>query len=349
VTSAPPFRFAGNSDLIRRKRILALTVIVMVAFSAGCGGSQASPPAPHIEHLTLWLDYTPWGVHVPIYAAEALGYFARNGLSVSIRPPANVTDPLKLVAYSKRNTLAIGYMSDVVTAESQGIPVVSVAALVQHHLNCIMTLKRSGITSPRQLAGKRIGAAETPADTVILNTVFKKAGVSGRVQRVNVNYDYVPALLQGRVDAIEGAYQVWERIEIQQAGQRVNVIQLQKWGVPDEYELVLLASRSMINAQPQLIRRFMRALGEGETYAVTHPAGAVSLFLKLNRSYDTAKERTLVQRSWRLLIPFVKPPSVRFGSQSATRWHRLAVWMYRQHLVRHLVPTASLFTEKFPA
>jgi ABC-type nitrate/sulfonate/bicarbonate transport system substrate-binding protein len=54
--------------------------------------ARSSAPA----HLTLWLDYTPWGVHVPIFVAQTNGYFRREGLDVSIRIPADVTDPLKL-------------------------------------------------------------------------------------------------------------------------------------------------------------------------------------------------------------------------------------------------------------
>ena len=134
--------------------------------------ARSSAPA----HVTLWLDYTPWGVHVPIFVAQTNGYFRREGLDVSIRIPADVTDPLKLTA-AQSNTLGIGYMSDVVSAEGQGIPVESIGALVQHFLNCIMTLKSSGITSPRQLAGKTIGAAETPADTVILNPARARQGL----------------------------------------------------------------------------------------------------------------------------------------------------------------------------
>ncbi len=324
---------------------IAMFAMLSLLLAAACGGPQAAP-AHRTNHLTLWLDYTPWGAHVPIFVAQALGYFARNDLTVSIRPPANVTDPLKLVAASG-DAVGIGYMSDVVTAESKGIPVESIGALVQHHLNCIMTLKSSGITSPRQLAGKRIGAAETPADSVILDTVFKRAGVAGRVQRVDLNSDYVQALASKRVDAIEGAYQVWERIELEQLGLKVNVIQLQKWGVPDEYELVLLAGRGLIRSHPNVVARFTKSLAEGEAFAVRHPAKAVRLFLRLNPAYDTKKGTPLVARSWHLLIPFVQPSGVRFGSQRSSRWHQLAAWMYRQHLVSKLVPNNQLFTSRF--
>lgn len=334
---------------MKPRSMIAGIACLLAVVATGCGSKGvggASPPLRHLRHVTLWLDYTPWGAHVPIFVAESKGYFAREGLDVTARSPANVTDPLKLVADGS-NTLGIGYMSDVVTAEAQGIPVESIGAMVQHHLNCIMTLKSSGITSPRQLAGKTMGAAETPADNVILDTVFKHAGVTGKVQRVNVNYDYVPALLSHRVDAIEGAYQVWERIEIEQQGQKVNVIQLQNWGVPDEYELVLLASRTMVRTQPGLVGRFMKGLTLGERYAVKHPVRAARIFVKDNPVDNTAKGRMLIRRSWHLLIPFVQPPNVRFGSQSGLRWHLLAKWMDQNHLVSSAVPNSELFTDRF--
>jgi len=329
---------------VRRFALVVLVALMPVLAIGWSGQSRSHEPT---AHLTLWLDYTPWGVHVPIYVAQSKGFFKREGVDVDIKIPANVDDPLHLAAFNA-DTLAIGYMSDVVTAEAGGIPVESIAALVQHQLNCIMTLKSSGITSPKLLAGKSIGAAETPADTVILNTVFRKAGVLGKVRRVNVNFDYVPALLTHRADAIEGAYQVWERIEIQQQGYRVNVIQLRDWGVPDEYELVLLASHGTVTHDSAAVGRFMKALDLGERYAVRHPQKAVAIFLKDNSAgFDSASGRSLVRRSWHLLIPFVQPPGVEFGSQSARRWHSLAVWMLKNKLISHVVPNSRLFTNAF--
>jgi len=315
---------------------------VVVRHTAVAEPARASAPT----HLTLWLDYTPWAAHIPIFVAETKGYFRQEGLAVSARYPANLTDPIKLVP-AQSNTIGIGYMSDVVTAEGQGIPVESIGALVQHHLNCIMTLKSSGITSPRQLAGKSIGAADTPADSVILDTVFKHAGVAGKVRRVNVNYDYVPALVDHRVDAIEGAYQVWEKIMIQQLGHKVNVIQLQNWGVPDEYELVFLASHSMIKDEPAVLGRFMKALTLGEQFAVAHPAEAESIFLNDNPDDKNPSDESLVRQSWHLLIPFVQPKHGKFGIQSAQRWRSLASWMHQNHLVLKVIPNSSLFTNRF--
>ncbi|HEV3310580.1 MAG TPA: ABC transporter substrate-binding protein [Chloroflexota bacterium] len=286
-------------------------------------------------------------MHVPIYVAEAKGYFRREGLDVSIRLPAQVTDPIKLVAANPMNYLGIGYMSDVVSAEDQGIPVESIAALVQHHLNCIMTLKSSGITSPRQLAGKSIGAAGTPTDNLILDTVFRHAGVTGQVRRVNINYNYVQALVGGQVSAIEGGYQVWERIEIEQKHRQVNVIQLHNWGVPDEYELVLLAGRQMVSHNPSVLRRFMKAVSLGEQFAVRQPAVAVRMFFGQNPRDKSPEHETLVTRSWRLLIPFVQPAGVAFGSQSPGRWHSLAAWMYRNRLITRVIPNGRLFTDRF--
>ncbi len=332
--------------MIRSRPIRILTAVSAALILSACGASRPQASRPALQPLTLWLDYTPWGAHVPLYVAQSRGYFRRQGLQVAIRVPANLSDPLKLVAHDP-HALGIGYMSDVVTAESQGLPVESVAALVQHHLNCIMTLRSSGITSPRQLAGKSIGAAETPADNVILNTVFKHAHVLGKVRRVNVSFDYVPALLHHTVDAIEGGYQVWERVQIEQQGQHVNVIQLQKWGVPDEYELVLLANRTAISHDPSELRRFMTALRMGVRFAVGHPRRAVRIFVHDNPGYAGTRKQALVSRSWHLLIPFVQPPGTPFGRQSAARWAALGGWMYRNHLVSKRVPVRALFTGRF--
>ena len=56
-------------------------------------GITAEPGA-----VVFMLDWFPNPDHVPLYAAQAEGYFAQGGLRVTLQVPANPDDPLKLTA-----------------------------------------------------------------------------------------------------------------------------------------------------------------------------------------------------------------------------------------------------------
>jgi putative hydroxymethylpyrimidine transport system substrate-binding protein len=158
---------------------------------------------------------------------------------VKLYVPPDPEATIQLVA-AGQDDFGISYMTDVIMAREQGVKVVSLAAIVQHPLNCIMTLKSSGIDSPGKLKGATIGTTGEPSDQAFLNWVLEHNGVNPRTVRlVNIGFNLAPALRSRKVDAIIGAYWPWEGIKLQEEGSPVNVMKLQDSGVPDYYELIL--------------------------------------------------------------------------------------------------------------
>jgi len=104
------------------------------------------------KKVQCMLDWFPNPVHVPLYLAQKEGYFAKEGLDVDLMVPADPHDALKLVA-AKKVDFAISYQPSVIIARSQGLPVTSIGALVQHPLSTILFLKSSGFKTPADLKG----------------------------------------------------------------------------------------------------------------------------------------------------------------------------------------------------
>ncbi|MCK9906750.1 ABC transporter substrate-binding protein, partial [Frankia sp. Cpl3] len=101
--------------------------------------------------------------------------------------------------------LAISYQPQVVQARAEDIPVVSIAALVRHPLNVIMVRKESGITSPKELAGKNIGYPSAPLDeSIVRNVVKADGGDDTGLKFTDIGFDIVPALTAKKVDAVVG-------------------------------------------------------------------------------------------------------------------------------------------------
>ena len=73
------------------------------------------------------------------------------------------------------------------------------------------------------------------------------------VDLINVDFNLVPALISGQVDAVMGAYWTHETILAEQEGYPVTMLRVEEWGVPDYYELVLVASEEKIASNPEQI------------------------------------------------------------------------------------------------
>ncbi len=179
------------------------------------------------------LDWFPNADHVGLYRALSAGYFRHAGLSVHVQTPSDPATPLQLLAAGKID-VAISYEPELLLARDKGLPLVSIAALVQRPLTSIVSLGSRHITSPRQLRGKTVGDAGIPYQHAYLDTILQHAGVApSSVKEVNVGSNLVPAMLSGRVAATLGAYWNYEAIQLRQLGRRVNVIHVENAGVPD--------------------------------------------------------------------------------------------------------------------
>jgi putative hydroxymethylpyrimidine transport system substrate-binding protein len=295
-----------------------------------------------LHSLTLWLDWYPNSDHVGIYVAMARGYYARQGLAVQARVPSGATDALKLVAHGTGD-IAISYEPDVLLARAQGVPVVATAAIVQRPLNCVMALRSSDITRPRQLQGKTVGIAGLPSDyTDIAAVVRDDGGNPRRVKTVVVNYALLQALLTKRVDAVEGVYWTWEALQARQRGYQVTVMHLERYGVPVYDELVFATATRQLQREAATLRAFQRATFEGYAYAIAHPAEATHILLKVPGVLSSS--RSLIEQSIHLLSPLFHDRRGRYGTMSVAQWQAYADWMTRTHLMSTHVDARSALT-----
>ncbi|RMF87692.1 MAG: ABC transporter substrate-binding protein [Nitrospinota bacterium] len=295
------------------------------------------------DQVRLRLDWTPWSLHTFLFVAQKHGFFAEENLKVNIYVPSNPEDTLKLVAVGQDH-FGLSYQTDTILARAAGIPVVSIAALVQHPLNVLMALKDAGIRSPADLKGKKIGSPLIPSDDVYLETVAQRVGLSKDDYKVvDVGFNLVPSLLSGQVDAVIGAYFVWEKVQIELEGKEVVIFRLQDYGVPDFYESVLLTSEKLLRTQPDLVRRFMRAAVRGMRYTIAHPEEALAILLE--RNPDLRPE--LARRALHALIPLMQDGVPKLGWQTAEKWQRLQDYMYTHKLLRKKTPVAEMFTNDY--
>ncbi len=324
---------------MRRTVAAILTVVVAVAL-AGCGEKQEATTgsAGSAQSLTLMLDWFPNADHVGIYQAQAEGDFTKADLNVHIEVPSDPSDPLKLLAAGKVDA-AISYEPEVLLARNQGLPLVSVAAIVQEPLTSIVSIGSKHITKPSQLRGKRVGDAGIPYQHAYLQTILARAHVpASSVKEINVGDNLVPAMLSGRVDATLGAYWNYEAIQLAQLHKHPNVIHMQDVGVPDYDELVVVVRKNTIVNQPDLVRRFVQALARGYESVRSDPQAGVDNLIHASPGLDPKLQLASVDATLPAFFP--SNPANPWGWQDPNQWNAYGQWMLTNHLIS--VPNAVL-------
>jgi putative hydroxymethylpyrimidine transport system substrate-binding protein len=344
--------------LTRRSLCLALTAAALLG-AAACGEKTetvSGNPEPHPFELVL--DWFPNPDHVAIYQARDAGFFDAVGLDVTTQVPSDPAAPIKEVA-AGRADLAISYEPEVLLARERGLPVVAVAALVQRPLTSLMATAREGIRSARDLEGKRVGTAGIPYQSAYLRTILERAGVKpDSVKETNVGTSLLPAMLSGKVDATLAAFWNVEGVELRRRararcprGSRrcaraaigagaPTIIPVDRLGVPDYDELVLVANSDQLDDQPDDIRLFIGAVAKGAREARRDPRGATRALLRANRDLRESTTEESVRLTIRALFP--ERSGKPWGFLDVRQWRAYGAWMFGEGVLerRPDVPAA---------
>lgn len=326
-------RFAPSPTLPRRHILRLALAASLLPRPAPAGARQGTA-------IAVALDWYPNANHAGLFLADATGGFAAEGLAVALATPPDPTVVLQTVG-AGRDDLGISYQTDVLLARAAGVPVVAIAALVQRPLLGVMSLRSAGIARPADLVGQTVGMTGIPSQEAFLTTMLTADGADpAAVERVDVGFDLLPALVSGRAAAVMGAYWSHETIVAEQAGFPVDLLRVEQWGVPPYYELVLVASESTVAERPALASAFLRATQRGYAAAAADPTAALAALAAASPELDRAVEAAGLA----LLTPVWTEGVAVFGDQSPARWADYADWMAGQGLIPADLDPAAAFT-----
>lgn len=318
-----------------------LNIVILLTFiivAAGCNG-KAQPKEENgkkLDNISIMLDWYPNAVHSAFYVAQEKGYFKEEGLNVKIEMPADTNDPLKLAATGKVD-LAISYQNQTILSKSEGIPIISVAALVRHSLDELMMKKSSGIHSPKDLEGKNVGYSSSELSEAIIKTMVEADGGDfSKVKMTDVGWDLIPSVATDRVDAIIGGYINHEFVLLNKEGYDMKSIQNSDYDVPDNYELILVTGQKTFHQKRDAIKRFWKAVAKGQEEVKKNPKEGLQILLDHeNDSFPLDKD--VETKSLEILLPRMEDDGLPFGYQEKKSWEKTENWLFKKGVIKNHV------------
>jgi putative hydroxymethylpyrimidine transport system substrate-binding protein len=329
-------------------RIALLVAVValagLVTGASGCGEkSESTAGTVEQTRIDVALDWFPNADHVALYEALHENYFRDVGLDVRPHVPSDPAAPIKQVA-AGRVDAAISYEPEVFLARQQGLPVVAVAAIVQRPLTSLIAIGRKHIRSAHDLRGKRVGTAGIPYQSAYLRTILERARVpSSSVKETNVGASLLPAMLAGKVDATLAAFWNVEGVQLRERGAKPVIIPVDRLGVPDYDELVLVANQDELGDRKQDLRLFIGALARGAQQARRDPRGAARALLDASKDLKPKLTRASVRVTLPALFPKGDEP---WGYMDPKQWRLYGAWMFGHDLLSERPDTSAAFTNE---
>ncbi|WHY69330.1 ABC transporter substrate-binding protein [Neobacillus sp. SuZ13] len=327
-----------------KKSFLILASLLLLLLSA-CGKETDEKNVASNEKLqkvSLMLDWYPNAVHSFLFVAEEKGYFKEQGLDVDIQMPADTNDPLKLVAANQID-MAMSYQPQVLVARSEDIPVQSFGAIVRHPLNQLMVQADGPIKSPKDLAGKTIGYPSIPLDEAIVGTMVKADGGDvKKVKMVDVGWDLIPAMATKKTDALIGGYINHEKLLLEKEGHPMRTLNPADYGVPDYYELVMVASEKGLKDKPEVFKKFMAAITKGQKYVQDHPEDGLTTLMN-HEDKTSPLEKDVETKSLEILLPLMDAKEKPFGYQDPQTWEKTAQWLKDNKVIKETVKAENAF------
>ncbi len=305
--------------------------------------TDAPPPDQPLTKITLAMGYIPSVQFAPFYMAQSRGYFEEAGLDVTYRYGFE-TDLLKLVGTNELPFM-IGSGEEVILGRSQGLPVRYVMRWYREFPVVMFAKADSGITSPEDLAGKKLGLPGLfGASYIGWEAMVYATGLDEReVTLQSIGFTQATAVSQGLVDAAMD-YVVNGPVQLKLAGEETVVLR-----VSDYVDLPsngIITNEQTIRDHPELVRALVSALIKGLRDTLADPDAAFEASLAAvpeAGGQQSAVSRAIFDESLKLW----QASDEELGISDPLIWQKGAEFMAEMGLIQTAVAAEDLFTNDF--
>lgn len=331
----------------RRTRGLAAVLLAGAMILSACGAKD-KPSEPQstvdqqLEKIQVVLDWSPNTNHTGLYVARDKGFFEKQGLEVEIIQPGQEGAD-KMVA-SGNVPFGVSYQESVTMARIAGVPIVSIAAVIQHNTSGFASPAEKGIDSPKKFEGKTYGGWGAPVEEAVIDSIMRteQADVS-KVDILSIGDSDFFSAVKRDID-FAWIFYAWTGVEAELRGEKINMVYLTDYSDKlDYYTPVLITNESLIADKPELVKAFTAAAAEGYQYAIDNPEDAAEVLIAAEPDLNAE----LVRASQKWLSPYYQDDAPRWGEQKLSVWENYADWMFENDLLEAELEAEQAFTNEF--
>jgi NitT/TauT family transport system substrate-binding protein len=289
------------------------------------------------DAVTVRLKWFNQAQFAGFYVAKDKGFYKAAGLDVNVQPGGPDFPAIQMVTGGNEQFGVTG-ADQILIARSKGVPVVALAVIYRRNPFVLFSLVKSGIKTPADWAGKKVGVKIGGNEELIYRAVLAKAGIDkSKLTEIPVKFDMTP-LLAGDIDVWPG-YLINEVLAAKEKGFDVNIVAPADYGI-DLYADTLFTTEKMLKEKPDVVKKFVAATLRGWNAAIAAPEEAAEITVKYGDKLTFEHELAMMKAS----IPLLKPDDKPFGYMDEAGWSSAQKLLLGAGMQKEPVNVAAAFS-----
>ena len=318
-------------------RKILITLITMTLL-IGCNSKEDKS----LKEVSIILDWYPNAVHSFIYTAIEKGYFEDEGIKLNIIYPSSPNDSLTLPA-AKKADIGISYLNSVVMARTnENIPIKSFGAILQRSVNTVISLKEKNITSPKDFEGKIAGSSGGVLSEAYLKSMMVSEKIDPNSLKIlDVGFELLTAMITNQVDFTIGNMVNHEVPVIKERGIDINYFLIDNFGVPQAYELILVANDELLIKNSDTYKKVLNAMQKGFEDVKNNPQESLKLLMSKQAVDQFPLSENVERQSLEILLPIMETSQNKFLTQENKIWENNINWLYENGIITKKLPAEN--------
>lgn len=252
-------------------------------------------------HIPFLLNWTLNPYHTPIVVAQKRGYFEANNIELAILEPFSPSDVTKIIG---RGEIPLGLkaMIHCFAAIDRGFHIQSIGTLLDEPPTGLISLVDADIQKISDIKGKKLGYVGEFGKVMIDKLAIDNGIEPTEYQTVRIGMNAAQAIIDHSVDAAIGL-SCYQQLEVEASAGHSHFLRIDEaadLGCCCFCSIMLISHKNLIETDPDLLKRFMRALYQGMQFTREDPQSAYEYMIREKPSLGS----TLNKKIFHHCLPF---------------------------------------------
>lgn len=336
-----------NRAAVRAVASLAVALFANAAVPVLSRAQAQDSAAANREKVQIRFTWQFKGEHAPLFLALEKGFYADEGLDVTLAEGSGAETVVKIVAEGIDN-IGFGPATTVAEAIGNGLPVQVIAVYEPKTPIGLMSFPDIALKTPKDIEGRTLGLTANESFAHLWEPFAKLNGVDlSKVTKVVLDYSSRNGLFMSRKLDIQSTFlNVDVPLMEKRTGITFNTLKVSDFG------LELLGAGLFVNdayaaSHPRILRKLLRATAKGYRAARADPKGAVAALSKHLRV--PVPEDILQQQLEITLADIPMTTDKPLGWQDPAQWRSNIALLQQIGVVKSGKAPADFYTNQYLA